>query len=92
MNTPKEQRGATRLSGVCQLLPGLHPVPRKENQHFYWNEKHQEAIDSVEQALPDATASAAPNDEGGLVLDTDASSVAIAGILHKEQMFLAKLY
>ena len=57
----------------------------KKNQHFYWNEKHQEAIDLVKQALADATALAAPNEEGRFVLDTDASAVAIAGILHQEQ-------
>ena len=57
----------------------------KENQHFYWEEKHQEAFDSVKQALSDATNLAAPNVEGRFVLDTDASTVAIAGILHQEQ-------
>ena len=57
----------------------------KKNQHFYWNEKHQEAFDLVKQALANATALAAPNEEGRFVLDTDASAVAIAGILHQEQ-------
>ena len=57
----------------------------KKYQHFYWNEKHQEAFDLVKQALADATALAAPNEEGRFVLDTDASAVAIAGILHQEQ-------
>ena len=33
----------------------------RENQHFYWNEKHQVAFDLVKQALADATALAAPN-------------------------------
>ena len=57
----------------------------RKNQHDHWNEKHQNAFDSVKQALADATALAAPNDEGRFVLDTDASAVAIAGILHQEQ-------
>ena len=38
----------------------------------------------MKQALAEATASAAPNDEGRFVLDTDAKVVAIAGILHQE--------
>ena len=57
----------------------------KKNQHFYWNEKHQKAFDTVKQALADATALAAPSEEGRFELDTDASAVAIAGILHQEQ-------
>ena len=62
----------------------------RKNQHFYWKEKHQEAFDSVKQALADATALAAPNEEGRFVLDTDASAVAIAGILHQEQQHNGK--
>ena len=62
----------------------------RKNQHFYWKEKHQEAFDSVKQALADATALAAPNEEGRFVLDTDASAVAIAGILHQEQQYNGK--
>ena len=57
----------------------------KKNQHFHWESKHQEAFDSVKQALADATTLAAPNEQGRFVLDTDASTVAIAGILHPEQ-------
>ena len=62
----------------------------KKNQQFYWEEKHQEAFDSVKQALADATTLAAPNDQGRFVLDTDASTVAIAGILHQEQEYNGK--
>ena len=62
----------------------------RKNQHFYWKEKHQEAFDSVKQALADATALAAPNEEGRFVLDTDASAIAIAGILHQEQQYNGK--
>ena len=62
----------------------------RKNQHFHWKERHQEAFDSVKQALADATALAAPNDEARFVLDTDASAVAIAGILHQEQEYNGK--
>ena len=34
----------------------------KKNQHFHWEENHQEAFDSAKQALADATALAALND------------------------------
>ena len=62
----------------------------KKNQHFYWKERHQEAFDAVKQALVDATALGAPNEEGRFVLDTDASAVAIAGTLHQEQQYNGK--
>ena len=48
----------------------------KKNQQFYWNEKHQEAFDSVKRALVEATA---------FVLNTYDSAVVITGILHQEQ-------
>ena len=57
----------------------------KKSQNIHWEEMHQEASDSVKQALPDATTLAVPNEEGRFVLDPDASAVAIAGILNQEQ-------
>ena len=62
----------------------------KKNQHFYWEERHQEAFDSVKPALANATTLAAPNEQGRFVLDIDASTVAIAGILHQEQKYNGK--
>ena len=73
---------------VAKLQP-MQELLRK-NQHFQWKKKHQEAFDSVKQALVDATALAASNEEGRFVLDTDASAVAIAGILHQEQEYNLK--
>ena len=56
-----------------------------KNQHFCWKQKHEEAFESVKQALADAIALAAPIEEGRFVLDTDATAVAITGILHQER-------
>ena len=44
----------------------------------------------MKQALVDDTALAAPNEGGRSVLDTDASAVAKAGILHQEQEYDGK--
>ena len=57
----------------------------KKDQHFHWENKHQGVFDSVKQALADATILAAPNEQGRFVLDIDASTVALASILHQEQ-------
>ena len=62
----------------------------KKNQHFYWEVRHQEAFDSVKQALANAPTLAAPIEQGRFVLDSDASTVAIAGILHQEQVYNGK--
>ena len=42
----------------------------KKSQHIHLEERHQEAFDSVKQALADATTLAAPNEQGRIVLDT----------------------
>ena len=44
----------------------------------------------MKKASADATVLAAPNAEKPFVLDTDASAVAIAGILHQEQEYNGK--
>ena len=62
----------------------------KKNQHFCCEERHQEAFDSVKQALSDATTLAASNEQGRFVLDTDASTAAIEGILHQKQEYNGK--
>ena len=49
----------------------------RKNQHFYWKERHQEPFDAVKQALVDATALAAPNEEGRFVLDTTGMPVQL---------------
>ena len=50
---------AAKVQTMLELL--------RKNQHLYWKEKHQEAFDSVKQALADATALAAPNAKGHFV-------------------------
>ena len=63
----------------------------KKNQHFHWEARHQEAFDAVKQALANATVLAALDEKGRFVLDTDASAVVIAGILHQEQEHNGKI-
>ena len=51
---------------------------------FVWGSEQQLAFNEIKRALIDATALAQPDSEGEFVLDTDASAVAISGILHQE--------
>ena len=57
----------------------------RKNLIFSWNPRADQAFQKVKDGLMSATALAAPNETGKFVLDTDASAVAIAGILHQEQ-------
>ena len=62
----------------------------RKNLSFLWNQRAHIAFEKVKEALKNATALAAPNETGTFVLDTDASAVAIAGILHQEQEWEGK--
>ena len=62
----------------------------RKNQFYCWTDKRQTAFEAVKKSLLEATALAAPNAEGRFVLDTDASAVPIAGILHQEQQHNGK--
>ena len=52
---------------------------------FAWGDEQQQAFNAVKLALIEAIALAQPVSEGEFVLDTDASAVAISGILHQWQ-------
>ena len=51
-----------------------------------WGGEQQQAFNAIKLALIEATALAQPDSEGEFVLDTDASAVAISGILHQWQI------
>ena len=55
------------------------------NATFAWGPDQQKAFNEIKTALIEATALAQPDSEGEFVLDTDASAVAISGILHQWQ-------
>ena len=73
----------------AQKAEPLNAMLRKSNP-FAWSKAAKESFDQVKQGLMNATALAAPNENGRFVLDTDASAVAIAGILHQEQEYEGK--
>ena len=73
---------ATKAFSMSSLMRKAAP--------FQWTPEAQDSFDSVKQALVDATALALPASEGRFVLDTDASTVGISGILHQEQQYNGK--
>ena len=68
----------------AKLVAPLHAVTRL-NATFAWGPDQQKAFNEIKKALIEATALAQPDSEEEFVLDTDASAVAISGILHQWQ-------
>ena len=68
----------------AKLVAPLHAVTGL-NATFAWGPEQQKAFNKIKKALIEATALAQPDSEAEFVLDTDASSVAISGILHQWQ-------
>ena len=68
----------------AKLVAPLHAMTGTGSS-FLWGEEQQRAFNGIKVALMEATALAQSDTEGEFVLDTDASGVAISGILHQWQ-------
>ena len=58
---------------------------RNKGKKFEWNEEAQAAFENIKRELCEAPVLGMPTEKGMCVLDTDASVVAISGILHQEE-------
>ncbi len=56
-----------------------------KNLYFEWNDGAEKAFELTKEKLCSAPVLALPRQDGTFILDTDASDVAISGILHQEQ-------
>ena len=72
------------IKGYADLTAPLQHL-KKQNVDFEWGEEQQKAFEDVKTALTNPPVLAMPTQDGAYVLDTDASDVAIAGILHQWQ-------
>ena len=72
------------IPGHAKLVAPLHAITGL-GATFPWGDEQQQAFNAIKLALIEATALAQPDSEGEFVLDTDASAVAISGILHQWQ-------
>ena len=57
----------------------------KKNLDFHWTEEAEQAFELTKKKLCGAPVLALPRQEGTFILDTEASDVAISGILQQEQ-------
>ena len=69
---------------LAKFVAPLHTI-NGVKATFRWGSEQQQAFNEIKMALIEATALAKPDSEGEIVLHTDASAVAISGILHQWQ-------
>ena len=67
-----------------KLVAPLHTIT-VVNATFTWGSEQQQAFKKIKKTLIETSALAQPDSEGKFLLDTDASAVAISGILHQWQ-------
>ena len=63
----------------------MQKLMRHKGKKFTWNNAAEESLQRIKKELCEAPVLGMPTEKGMYVLDTDASVVAISGILHQEQ-------
>ena len=65
----------------------MQKLMRNKGKQFEWNDEAQVAFENIKRELCEAPVLGMSTEKGMYVLDTDASVVAISGILHHEQVW-----
>ena len=73
------------IKGYADKVYPMQKLMRNKGKKFEWNEEAQAAFENIKRELCEASVLGMPTEKGMYVLDTDASVVAISGILHQEQ-------
>ena len=73
------------IKGYADKVYPMQKLMRNKGKKFEWNDEAQVAFDNIKRELCEAPVLGMPTEKGMYVLDTDASVVAISGILHQEQ-------
>ena len=73
------------VKGYTDKVYPMQKLMRNKGKKFEWNEEAHAAFEKMKQELCEAPVLGMPTEKGMYVLDTDASVVAISGILHQEQ-------
>ena len=72
------------LKGYADKVYPMQKLMRNKGKKFEWNEEAQAAFENIKRELCEAPVLGMPTEKGKNVLDTDASVVAISGILNQE--------
>ena len=73
------------IKGYADKLYPMQKLMRNKGKKFEWNDEAQVAFGNIKRELCEAPMLGMPTKKSMYVLDTDASVVAISGILHQEQ-------
>ena len=63
----------------------MQKLTRNKGKKICWTDEAEVSFEKIQRKLCEAPVLAMPTENGMLVLDMDASVVAISGILHQEQ-------
>ena len=78
------------IKGYADKVHPMQRLMRNKGKKFEWNEEAQVAFENNKRELSEAPVLGLPTEKGMYVLDTEASVVAISGILHQEQEWNGK--
>ena len=73
------------IKGYADKVYPMQKLMRNKGKKFEWNDEAQVAFENIKRELCEAPVLGMPTEKAMYVLDTDASVVAISGILHQEQ-------
>ena len=73
------------IKGYADKVYLMQKLMRDKRKKFEWNEEAQAVFENIKRELCEAPVLGMPTKKGMYVLDTDASVVAISGILHQVQ-------
>ena len=78
------------IKGYADKLYPMQQLMRHKGKKFTWNNAAEESFQRTKKELREAPVLGMPTEKGMYVLDTDASVVAISGILHQVQEWNGK--
>ena len=73
------------IKGYADKIYPMQRLMRNKGKKFTWTDEAQVSFENIKRELCEAPVLGMPTEKGIFVLDTDASLVAISGILHQEQ-------
>ena len=73
------------IKGYADKIYPMQKLMRNKGKKFTWTDEAQVSFENIKRELCEAPVLGMPTEKGMFVLDTDASVVAISGILHQEQ-------
>ena len=73
------------IKGYVDKVYPMQKLMRNKGKKFEWSDEAEVAFENIKRKLCEAPVLGMPTEKGMYVLDTDASVVAISGLLHQEQ-------